>query len=319
MRRIIIGSRGSKLAAVQAELVLAKLREAVPGLEASIAKITTKGDRDDDTPLDNFAQQGIFVKELEKALIDGEIDLAVHSLKDLPTEIPAVLSLAAVTARIDPRDVLVSRARKLSELATGSKIGAGSLRRSIQLLALRNDLEISGIRGNIDTRLRKVSDGEIDGVIVAAAALIRLGWEDRITEYLPVEHFMPAVGQGALGIQVRSKDERITSLVSRVNHEPTWRCITAERTFLQSLGGGCRAPIAALGIVSDGVLRLSGMVASADADQILRATVEGDAQAPEQVGKRLAKKIAEMGALDLIAEAKANVFPSPSTGEGEGE
>ena len=310
MRKIIIGSRGSKLAAVQAELVLAKLRETVPDLEASIVKITTRGDQDDDTPLDNFAQQGIFVKELEKALIDGRIDLAVHSLKDLPTEIPAVLSLAAVTARIDPRDVLVSRARKLSELATGSKIGTGSLRRSIQLLALRNDLEISGIRGNIDTRLRKVSDGEIDGVIVAAAALIRLGWEDRITEYLPVEHFMPAVGQGALGIQVRSKDERITSLVSSVNHEPTWRCITAERTFLQSLGGGCRAPIAALGIVSDGVLRLSGMVASADADQILRATVEGDAQAPEQAGKRLAKKIAEMGALDLIAEAKANVFPS---------
>lgn len=310
MRKITIGSRGSKLAAVQAELVLAKLREAVPGLEASIVKITTRGDRDDDTPLDNFAQQGIFVKELEKALIDGRIDLAVHSLKDLPTEIPAVLSLAAVTARIDPRDVLVSRARKLAELATGSKIGTGSLRRSIQLLALRNDLEISGIRGNIDTRLRKVSDGEIDGAIVAAAALIRLGWEDRITEYLPVEHFMPAVGQGALGIEIRSKDEGITSLVSSVNHKPTWRCITAERTFLQSLGGGCRAPIAALGIVSDGVLKLSGMVASADAGQILHATVEGDAQAPEQVGKCLAKKIAEMGALDLIAEAKANVFPS---------
>ena len=139
-RRLFIGSRGSKLAAVQAELVLTKLREAVPGLEASLAKITTKGDRDDDTPLDNFAQQGIFVKELEKALIDGKIDLAVHSLKDLPTEIPAVLSLAAVTARIDPRDVLVSRARKLAELGTGSKIGTGSLRRSIQLLALRNDL-----------------------------------------------------------------------------------------------------------------------------------------------------------------------------------
>ena len=304
MRKIIIGSRGSKLAAVQAELVLAKLRETVPDLEASIVKITTRGDRDDDTPLDNFAQQGIFVKELEKALIDGRIDLAVHSLKDLPTEIPTVLSLAAVTARIDPRDVLVSRARKLAELGTGSKIGTGSLRRSIQLLALRNDLEISGIRGNIDTRLRKVSEGEIDGVIVAAAALIRLGWKDRITEYLPVEHFTPAVGQGALGIEIRSEDKEIRSLVSSVNHEPTWRCVTAERAFLQSLGGGCRAPIAALGIVSDGVLKLSGMIASADADHILRATVEGDAQDPEHVGKRLAKKMAEMGALDLIAAAK---------------
>ena len=315
MRKIIIGSRSSKLAAVQAELVLAKLREAVPGLEASIAKITTKGDGDDNTPLDNFAQQGIFVKELEKALIDGEIDLSVHSLKDLPTQIPAELSLAAVTTRLDPRDVLVSRARKLSELATGSKIGTGSLRRSLQLLALRSDLEIKGIRGNIDTRLRKVSEGEIDGVIVAAAALIRLGWEGRITEYLPVEHFMPAVGQGALGIEIRSKDERTTSLVSRVNHEPTWRCTTAERTFLQSLGGGCRAPIAALGVVSDGALKLSGMVASADANLILRTTVEGDAQAPEQLGRRLARKMVEMGAVDLIAEAKASIFPSPSTRE----
>jgi hydroxymethylbilane synthase len=316
VRKIIIGSRGSKLAAVQAELVLAKLRETAPGLEASITKITTKGDRDDNTPLDNFAQQGIFVKELEKALIDGEIDLAVHSLKDLPTEIPAGLSLAAVTTRLDPRDVLVTRTRKLSDLTAGSKIGTGSLRRSIQLLALRNDLEISGIRGNIDTRLRKVSKGEIDGIIVAAAALIRLGWEDRITEYLPVEHFMPAVGQGTLGIETRAENKEIMSLVSSINHEPTWQCITAERTFLQSLGGGCRAPIAALGTVSDGVLKLSGMIASADTNQILRATAEGNAQTPEQVGKRLAKKMAEMGALTLIAEAKAKVFPSPSTRDG---
>jgi hydroxymethylbilane synthase len=245
----------------------------------------------------------VFVKELEKALLDGEIDLAVHSLKDLPTEIPYGLFLAAATTRLDPRDVLISRAGKLAGLAPGSKIGTGSLRRSVQLLALRPDLEICGIRGNIDTRLRKVSEGEVDGIIVAAAALIRLGWQDKTTEYLPIEHFTPAVGQGALGIETRSEDKETASLASAINHEPTWQSVTAERTFLRALGGGCRAPIAALGIVSDGVLKLSGMVASVDGVHILRATEEGDALAPEQVGKRLTQKMVAMGALDYIAEA----------------
>jgi hydroxymethylbilane synthase len=303
MRKITIGTRGSKLAVIQAEWVLTKLREADPGLEASLVKITTRGDRDSGTALDKFAGQGVFVKELEKALLDGEIDLAVHSLKDLPTEIPYGLFLAAATTRLDPRDVLISRAGKLAGLAPGSKIGTGSLRRSVQLLALRPDLEICGIRGNIDTRLRKVSEGEVDGIIVAAAALIRLGWQDKTTEYLPIEHFTPAVGQGALGIETRSEDKETASLASAINHEPTWQSVTAERTFLRALGGGCRAPIAALGIVSGGVLKLSGMVASVDGVHILRATEEGNAQAPEQVGKQLAQKMVAMGALDYIAEA----------------
>lgn len=305
MRKITIGTRGSKLAVIQAEWMLTKLREADPGLEASLVKITTRGDRDSGTALDKFAGQGVFVKELEKALIDGEIDLAVHSLKDLPTEIPYGLFLAAATARLDPRDVLISRAGKLAGLAPGSKIGTGSLRRSVQLFALRPDLEICGIRGNIDTRLRKVSEGEVDGIIVAAAALIRLGWQDKIAEYLPIEHFTPAVGQGALGIEIRSEDKETASLASAINHEPTWQIVTAERTFLRALGGGCRAPIAALGIVSDGVLKLSGMVASVDGAHILRATEEGDAQAPEQVGKQLAQKMVDIGALDCISEAKS--------------
>ncbi len=305
MRKITIGTRGSKLAVIQAEWVLTKLGEADPGLEASLVKITTRGDRDSGTALDKFAGQGVFVKELEKALIDGEIDLAVHSLKDLPTEIPYGLFLAAATTRLDPRDVLISRAGKLAGLAPGSKIGTGSLRRSVQLFALRPDLEICGIRGNIDTRLRKVSEGEVDGIIVAAAALIRLGWQDKTTEYLPIEHFTPAVGQGALGIEIRSEDKEAASLASAINHEPTWQSVTAERTFLRALGGGCRAPIAALGIVSDGVLKLSGMVASVDGVHILRATEEGDAQAPEQVGKRLTQKMVAMGALDCISELKS--------------
>jgi hydroxymethylbilane synthase len=305
MRKVSIGTRGSKLAVIQAQWVLTKLREATPGLEASLVKITTRGDRESGTALDKFAGQGVFVKELEKALFDGEIDLAVHSLKDMPTEIPYGLFLAATTARLDPRDVLISRADKLAGLAPGSKIGTGSLRRSVQLSALRPDLEICGIRGNIDTRLRKVSEGEVDGIIVAAAALIRLGWEDKIAEYLPTEYFTPSVGQGALGIEIRSEDKEMASLASAINHEPTWQSVTAERTFLRALGGGCRTPIAALGIASDGVLKLSGMVASADGTRILRATEEGDAQAPEQVGKQLAQKMVEMGALDCIPELKS--------------
>ncbi len=302
--RIAIGTRGSKLAVIQAESVLAELKRTTPGLEAAIVKIATRGDREGDTELHKFAEQGVFVKELEKALIGGKIDLAVHSLKDLPTEIPDGLSLAAATARLDPRDVLVSRAGKLAELAPGSKIGTGSPRRAVQLQAYRSDLEICEMRGNIDTRLRKVAEGEVDGIVVAAAALVRLGWEDRITEYLPPEHFVPAVGQGTLGIEIRSGDKETAALVSRVNHKATWQSVVAERTFLQALGGGCRAPIAALGVVSGGVLKLDGMVAGAESSHILRCSGEGDALAPEKVGARLAQKMVHMGASDYVAETR---------------
>jgi hydroxymethylbilane synthase len=305
MREIRIGTRGSKLALIQAEWFLTKLKETFPELKAILVKITTRGDRHSTDSLDKFAGEGIFVKELEKALLDGKIDLAVHSLKDLPTEIPEGLRLAAATARLDPRDVLISKAGKLAELAPGSKIGTGSRRRAVQLRAIRLDLRICDIRGNIDTRLRKVSDGEVDGIIVAAAAMIRLGWADRITEYLSTEHFMPAVGQGALGIEIRSGDTEITALVSVINDEPTWQCISAERAFLQALGGGCRAPIAALGTVSGGVLKLSGMVASADGHHIQRASEESNILTPEQTGRRLAQKMADMGALRYITKSRS--------------
>jgi hydroxymethylbilane synthase len=303
MREIVIGTRGSKLAVIQAEEVLTKFRQVSPELRAGLVKITTRGDRENTIALDKFAGQGIFVKELEKALLERRIDLAVHSLKDLPTEIPRGLMLSAVTARLDPKDVLVSRGGKLTELGSGSKIGTGSPRRAVQLLALRHDLQVCNIRGNIDTRLKKISDGEFDGVIVAAAALIRLGWEDRITEYLPIEHFTPAVGQGALGIEMRSEDEEMATLLSKINHDITWQAVTAERKFLQALGGGCRAPIAALGTVSAGTLKLTGMVAGADGSQILRAAEEGDSSTSEQIGQSLAQKMLKLGALALITAA----------------
>ncbi|HEX78303.1 MAG TPA: hydroxymethylbilane synthase [Dehalococcoidia bacterium] len=304
MRRIVVGSRGSRLALIQAEWVLAKLKEAHPSLPLSLTKITTTGDRDSRLFPKGGTGERIFVKELEEALLDGRIDVAVHSLKDLPTQIPQGLSLAAVPARLDPRDVLVSRGGKLSELAPGARIGTGSPRRAVQLLAHRPDLEVAGVRGNVDTRLRKLYSDELDGVILAAAALTRLGWEDRITEYLPLEHFLPAVGQGALGIEIRGDDAETAALLSPLNHQPTWSSMVAERTFLREVGGGCRAPIAALGTVIEDRLRLEGMVASPSQRVVLRASEEGNPLAPDEVGARLARRLLEMGALEIIAEAR---------------
>lgn len=302
-RKIVVGSRGSKLALIQTESIVNRIKEKDPGIEVSIRHIVTRGDRDRHAQLDGMGI-GVFVKELEEALLDGRIDLAVHSLKDMPTEIPAGLRLAAILERLDPRDVLVSRGERLAELAAGSRIGTGSLRRVVQLKACRPDLEVCSIRGNVDTRLRKVAGGEFDGVILAAAALKRLGWEDRISEYLPTEHFLPAVGQGALAIETRSDDEEVAEIVAPLNHPPTRQSITAERAFLSALGGGCRAPIAALGTVSGVVLRLEGMVADVRKRKLLCSSEEGDVTAPEELGAKLAQKLLAMGAGEFLAEAK---------------
>lgn len=300
-RSVVIGSRGSQLALVQAELVLAKLSEANPHLKFSIRKIVTEGDRNRRLPLDQMAGIGVFVKELETALLDGRIDIAVHSLKDMPTEIPEGLYLAVVTKRLDPRDILVSRAGKLAELAPGSRIGTGSIRRAIQIIAYRPDLKVCPLRGNVNTRLQKVSSGELDGVILAASALIRLGWQDRITEYLPLEHFLPPAGQGALGIEIRANDEETGELVFPLNHPSTRQSVDAERAFIGVLGGGCHAPIGALGTANDNTLKLVGMVADAGDKKTLHASEEGDIKDPERIGTRLAEKMLEMGAARIIA------------------
>ena len=302
--KIVVGSRGSKLALIQAESVVARIKEVNPYLEVSLSKIATRGDRNRHTQLDRLAGVGVFVKELEEALLDGRIDLAVHSLKDMPTQINQGLYLVAVTERLDPRDVLVSRAKSLDELAPGSRIGTGSFRRAVQLASYRPDLEVCSIRGNVDTRLRKVSGGEVDGVILAAVAMLRLGWENKISEYLPLKHFLPAVGQGALVIETRLGDEEIAGLISPINHLPTWQSITAERAFLSALGGGCRAPIAALGTVNGTTLKLEGMVVDVSGKKLLHASAEGNAMSPEQVGVRLAQKMLAMGASEFIAEAR---------------
>jgi hydroxymethylbilane synthase len=303
MRKVVVGSRGSRLALIQTESVVSELKKANPGCEIGVSKVVTQGDRDRRSSFDRMGGVGVFVKELEEALLEARIDLAVHSLKDVPSEIPQGLRLLAVTKRLDPRDVLVAKL-KLKELASGARIGSGSLRRAVQLHQYRPDLEVRSIRGNIDTRLRKVASGEFDGVIVAAAALLRLGWEDRITEYLPLEYFLPAVGQGALVIEARAGDKGTAELVLPINHLPTWQSVTAERAFLRALGGGCRAPIAALGIMDDTSLRLDGMVADVNGARILHASEQGSAMSPEEVGERLAQKILAMGASEFIADVR---------------
>jgi hydroxymethylbilane synthase len=301
-RRVIVGSRGSRLALIQTDSVVARIREMNPGLEVNIIKIATTGDRNHRS-LPGVMDTAIFVKELEEALLDGRIDMAVHSLKDLPTELPPRLCLLAVTERLDPRDALVAHSQ-LNELAPGARIGTSSLRRTVQLMSYRPDLQAQPIRGNVDTRLRKVQSGEFDGVIVAAAALLRLGWAERITEYLPLSAFLPAVGQGALAIEARLSDADIAHLVAPINHLPTWQCVTAERALLRALEGGCRTPVASLATISGATLRLAGMVASTSGQRVLQAQEEGRATAAAAIGIKLAEKMQAMGSADIIAEAR---------------
>ena len=298
MRDIVVGTRGSRLAMVQTESVVARIRECYPSARVTVTRIVTAGDRDRKTTLERMGT-AIFVKELEEALLDRRIDLAVHSLKDVPTELPAGLRLLAVPERADPRDALVARTR-LEELPAGAAIGTDSLRRTLLLAQSRADLVARSIRGNVDTRLGKVTSGEVDGVIVAAAAMERLGWRDRITQYLDI---LPAVGQGALVIEGRADDDEMAGLGDRLNNPAAWQAVTAERAFLAALGGGCRAPIAALGTVEGGTLRLEGLVAGAASRRIVRDAVVGSSVRAASIGLKLALRLARLGAAELVAEA----------------
>ncbi len=299
-KHLKIGTRASKLAVIQAESVRDRLVLLNPGRSFEIVKVSTTGDRNTDISLEQLGGEGVFVKELEDSLLSEGIDLAVHSLKDMLTTIPYGLRLAAVPARLDPRDVLLSSFGKLAELPPKARIGTGSQRRAVQIREIRPDLEICGLRGNIDTRIRKAFSGQFDGVIMAAAALIRLDMRDKITEYFPVEEFVPAVGQGALGIEIRASDAESFEIAARLNHEPAWQCVMAERAFLRSMGGGCRAPIAALGTIRNGKLSLNGIVANSDGSKILRSGVEGSASVPEKIGEELATKMFDLGASALV-------------------
>jgi hydroxymethylbilane synthase len=294
---VILGTRASALARAQTELVAGLLVDARPDIVVSTRVLSTVGDRTQATgePLPEIGGKGLFTAELERALLDGEIDLAVHSLKDLPTEDVDGVVLGAVPVREDPRDCLVTRqAERLDELPRGAVVGTSSLRRSAQLAAARPDLAVRSIRGNVDTRIQKVDAGEYDAVLLAAAGVRRLGLEASVAEWLASETMLPAPGQGALALQCRADDAALRALLAAVD-EPRARAeTTAERTFLQALGGGCAAPVAALA-ESDATprVRLQGLVAAVDGGQMIRVRGEGD---PVEVGRRLAEEALALGA-----------------------
>lgn len=285
---------------IQAESVLEFLARFRPDCSYEIVRITTSGDSTQGKAPDWSPEVGIFVKELESHLMSGDIDLAVHSLKDMPTDLAAGLKLAAVPKRVDPRDVLVSAKGKLAQMPDGSRIGTGSPRRRVQVLRRRPDVRVEPIRGNVDTRLGKVASGELDAIILAAAGLARLGAVEHITEYLDPPDFIPAAGQGALAIEARADDHAVLELAAALNDPDSLLCVTAERAFLQFLGAGCRTPVGVLGQVAGGSLRLQCMVSDLAGEAIIVDSEEGTAQEAEELGIRLAERVLRTGGSSII-------------------
>ncbi len=305
MRNVVIGTRGSPLALWQTNWVKSKLEQLHPGLSVEIKIINTKGDLIVDRSLPELGAsgKGLFTKELEEEMLDGRADLAVHSLKDLPTEIPAGLEIGAISEREDVRDALVAREGIMSfaELPQGAGIGTSSLRRQSQMLAVRRDLRILPARGNVDTRLRKLDDKQFDAIVLAAAGLHRLDRGYRITQYLSEDFLLPAVGQGALAIETRAGDERVNALVKALDHRPTRIACDAERSFLIGLGGGCLVPIAALARVIGGEVSITGLVAKPDGTEVVRARGTGPASDARAIGSKLADKLLSQGARALLS------------------
>ncbi|MCP4690524.1 MAG: hydroxymethylbilane synthase [Desulfobacterales bacterium] len=300
--RITIGTRGSKLALWQANWVKSTLEKAHPSLSVALQILKTRGDKILDAPLAKVGGKGLFVKEIEEALLDGRIDLAVHSLKDMPSEIPEGLRIGASPVRENPGDVLISGdGRPLSRLTPGARVGTSSLRRKAQLLRARPDLVIESMRGNLDTRLRKLDQGEADAIVLAAAGVIRLGLQERITEFLDHEIMLPAVGQGALCIEIREEDPRVAALVETLHHPETGRVVRGERAFLHRLEGGCQVPIAAHGEIEGDLFLLQGLVADEAGAVVIRESLSGPAADAKGVGRRLAERILGLGA-DKILE-----------------
>jgi len=301
MRKIKIGSRASQLALVQSEIIINKLKEKFPQYTYEIVKITTLGDKILDKTLDKIGGKGLFVKEIQQALLEKEIDLAIHSMKDMPGDSPEELVLGAITMREDPRDVLVTKENKsLEELPKGAVLGSSSLRRQAQILALRGDIRVVPIRGNVGTRLSKLETESLDGIILAAAGLNRLGLKEKISHYLDIQDFIPAVGQGALGCEARRTDTEILDMLSAINHEETFKCVMAERIFLKLLEGGCHVPIGAYGTQHGEELYLVGMVATPDGRQIIKHQVNGKISDFQQLGIKLGEIVIEKGAKQIL-------------------
>ena len=298
-----MGSRGSPLALAQSRGVAAALEAAHPGLRVDLEVIRTSGDRIQDVPLANVGGKGLFVKEIEEALLQGQIEVAVHSMKDLPALLPPGLALGAITAREEGGDVLVAReARTLDELPPGARVGTSSLRRQAQLLHRRPDLCMVPLRGNVDTRLRRLTDGTLDAIVVAAAGLKRLGVRPPNAIPLPLEVSLPAPGQGALGLEIREADRATAAVVAVLEDRTSRIAVTAERAFLRRLGGSCNVPIAAYGTVRGDLLTLTGLVASPDGKGLVRDTLTGAALEAEPLGTALAERLLAQGADRILRE-----------------
>jgi hydroxymethylbilane synthase len=298
-----IATRKSPLAMWQAEFVQAELEAAHPNLTVELLPMSTRGDKILDTPLAKVGGKGLFVKELEQALLDGRADIAVHSMKDVPMEFPPGLELGVICEREDPRDAFVSNNfASLAELPNGAVVGTSSLRRQCQLRASRPDLEITDLRGNVNTRLGKLDAGEYDAIILACAGLIRLGFEARISESMSVQQSLPAGGQGAVGIELRENDKRVSQYLRVLHHDDSAVCVTAERAMNKHLEGGCQVPIAVHAIVTDGQLSVSGLVGAVDGSTILRANISGAASDAQTLGIALAEEVLAQGAGAILAE-----------------
>ncbi len=310
--RIRIATRKSPLAMWQAEHVAAALGQAHPGLEVEILGMSTQGDKILDTPLAKIGGKGLFVKELEQRMLSGDADIAVHSMKDVPVQLPEGLHLAVILEREDPRDAFVSNHHAgLAELPEGARVGTSSLRRQCQLADRRPDLEIIPLRGNVNTRLRKLDDAEYDAIILAAAGLLRLGFAERIRSFIDIDDSLPAIGQGAIGIECRSDDTRVDALLAPLHHEPTaWR-VRAERALNQRLEGGCQVPIGGHATLQDGELHLRGLVGTVDGSEILRAEIRGPQTDAERLGGALAEELLAHGAAQILRELYCE---TPSSG-----
>jgi len=302
-KKLVIGTRSSKLALWQANYIAGCIRTQYPEIEVNLLHIMTTGDKILDVPLARIGGKGLFTKEIENAMLNGEIDLAVHSLKDMPTQLPSGLLLAAITERVDPGDALISpKYGVIDNLPNGAKVGTSSLRRKAQLLQYRPDLTINDLRGNVDTRLKKMETEGLDAIILAVAGLKRLGWQDLITQILPHDICLPAVGQGALALEVRTNDLAIRTMLQFLDHQETRWAVEAERAYLAEAEGGCQIPIGVYGYIQEELLVLEAVILSVDGERQIRQAISGAPSEAMQLGRTLAQDMLAKGGREILKE-----------------
>jgi hydroxymethylbilane synthase len=300
---MIIGTRGSALALAQTELIRKQILSSFPDTEITVRVIKTSADKDQISSIRSGSSVGVFVKELEQALLSGEIDIAIHSMKDVPTSIPDGLQIAAIPEREDARDALIANhATSLAELPSGALVGTGSVRRQAQILSLRPDLQVKDIRGNVDTRLNKLRDGIFDAIILACAGLNRLGFHNRISAPLDFGQMLPAPGQGAIAVETRSNDSRVAPITAVLNHIPSAVAVSAERSFLQRMGGGCNVPVAVYARLRDGFIEIEGLAASPDGKSIVRESKRQNADTADEAAVTLADRILSQGGRAILSQ-----------------